>query len=347
MSERATTLVTGGTGFLGSALVRRLVESGERVRVLDNDWRGRASRLADVVDQIELLEGDIRDAAVVRRAVDGIQSIWHLASVNGTEHFYRHPDLVLDVGVRGMLNLVDAIDAEQTKFPTTFSGGSVRDLFLASSSEVYQSPAAIPTDERIPSVIPDVLNPRYSYAGAKLISELMAMHWASGLVERVVVFRPHNVYGPDMGAEHVIPEFILRMADLTVGSATGKGQAIDFPIEGTGRETRAFMHVDDFVDALVHLRERAEHCGIYHVGTDNETSIQALADEIARCFDRRIRIVPGRLKPGSVARRCPDIGRLRALGFTPRVPLREGIEKTVRWYRDNLDGYRDTGRKVA
>ena len=332
MSRADRFLVTGGTGFLGSALVRRLVRDGHRVRVLDNNWRGLASRLADVQHDIELIEGDIRDASAVSRACEGVIHVCHLASVNGTEHFYTQPDLVLDVGVRGMLNVIDACREK-----------GVRHLFLASSSEVYQTPARTPTDESVNMVIPDALNPRFSYAGAKLISELMALHWAAKHVARVVVFRPHNVYGPDMGTEHVIPQFALRMSDLIRKLPRGP---INFPIEGTGTETRAFVQIDDAIDGLMCLIERGAHKNIYHLGNDVETDIATLARRVAQCFDREIYVVPGALKPGGTARRCPDISKLRALGFAPRVALADGLQQTVRWYRDNIDG-RGGARRVA
>ena len=331
MSRGDRYLVTGGTGFLGSALVRRLLSAGRRVRVLDNNWRGLASRLADVQEDVELIEGDIRDPSAVSRACDGVTHVCHLASVNGTEHFYTQPDLVLDVGVRGMLNVVDAAKKGDMS------------LFLASSSEVYQTPATIPTDESAAMVIPDALNPRFSYAGAKLIGELMSLHWAAKHVARVVVFRPHNVYGPDMGTEHVIPQFALRMCQHVRKYPRGP---VNFPIEGTGTETRAFVHIDDATDGLMCLIERGVHRNIYHLGNDVETDIATLARQVARCFGREIYVVPGALKPGGTARRCPDISKLRALGYSPRVTLADGLEQTVRWYRDNVDG-RGGARRVA
>ena len=106
-------LVTGGSGFLGSACVRRLVTEGHTVRVLDNHLRGRPRRLRDVADDIEMIEGDVRDAAAVRTAVAGMHEVVHLAFLNGTEFFYQYPELVLDIGVRGMLNVLDACRSEQ------------------------------------------------------------------------------------------------------------------------------------------------------------------------------------------------------------------------------------------
>jgi nucleoside-diphosphate-sugar epimerase len=312
-----TFLVTGGTGFIGSALVRALVGSGARVRSLDDDSRGAARRLGDVAADVELLVGDIRDPTAVARAVAGVDCVCHLAYINGTEFFYSKPDLVLDVAIKGMINVIDACRAH-----------AVGDLVLASSSEVYQTPPMIPTDESAPLSIPDVLNPRYSYGGGKIASELMAIHFGRAHFDRVAIVRPHNVYGPDMGREHVIPQFALRMRDLcreTVGT-------IRFPIQGTGRETRAFLYIDDLIDGALRVIERGEHLGIYHVGTDVETSVETLAREVGRCFGRDVEVIPGALQPGSTPRRCPDITRLRALGFEPRASLAEGLARTVAWY---------------
>lgn len=311
-------LVTGGTGFLGSALVRRLLADGHRVRVLDDNSRGAVRRLGDVLDSIELIRGDIRDADSVSRSCAGIDSVCHLAYVNGTEFFYTIPDVVLDVGVRGMINVIDACKSQ-----------GVQELVLASSSEAYQFPPSVPTDESVPLSIPDVLNPRYSYGGGKLICELMALHWAAKFVGRVLVFRPHNVYGPDMGNEHVIAQFATRMSELA--RQPGR-KTIDFPIEGTGRETRAFVFVDDFIEGVCALLEKGEHLNVYHVGAEEEITIERLALAVGRYFEREVRVVPGALKPGGTPRRCPDISKLRALGYQPKVSLDEGLARTLPWY---------------
>lgn len=318
-------LVTGGAGFLGSALVRRLAAAGHQVRVLDDGSRGNQRRLAGL--DVEVVTGDVRDADAMDRACRGVEAVWHLASVNGTEFFYTKPELVLDVGVKGILNVVDA----------TLRHG-VAELFVASSSEVYQTPPRVPTDERVPLLIPDPLNPRYSYAGAKIVSELLALNYGRKHYRRVVVFRPHNVYGPDMGWEHVIPQLALRVRELARASAG----TVRLPIQGSGDETRAFVFVDDAVDGLLCLLNSGEHLGIYHVGTDVETRIADLAREIGRCFGREVEVVPGPPAVGSTSRRCPDIGKLRALGYRPSVDLADGLRRTVRWY----DEHADEARKV-
>lgn len=314
-------LVTGGTGFIGSALVRRLVTDGYTVRVLDNNSRGAAGRLHDIKDDFEMIVGDIRSADDVSRAVRGVDSVHHLAFVNGTEFFYSQPELVLEVGVKGMMNVLDACIAQE-----------VGDLVLASSSEVYQTPPDVPTDERAPLSVPDVLNPRYSYGGGKIISELLTVNYGRKFFERVVIFRPHNVYGPDMGWEHVLPQFILRMNALM---AENDADPLPFPIQGTGQETRAFVYIDDFTDGLVRVVEHGEHLNVYHIGTMDEVTIAGLAGEVGQALGRRVEIVPGELQKGSTKRRCPDISKLRGLGYEPQIPLAEGVRRTAAWYVEN------------
>ena len=101
-------LVTGGSGFIGSALVKGLLKQGNYVRVFDNNSRGNLRRLDDVIDNIDFVKGDIRNISDCEKACEGIDSVCHLAFVNGTEYFYEKPELVLEVGVKGMMNILDA-----------------------------------------------------------------------------------------------------------------------------------------------------------------------------------------------------------------------------------------------
>ena len=320
MSVSKSYLVTGGSGFLGSALVRRLLREAHKVRVLDDHSRGAARRLRDVAADVELVDGDVRDAAAVERALVGIDVVAHLAFVNGTEFFYTKPDLVLEVGIKGMVNVMDGCLAR-----------GVEELIVASSSEVYQTPPVVPTDESVPLTIPDPLNPRYSYAGGKILTELMALHYGGARLSRVVIFRPHNVYGPDMGWEHVVPQFVLRMRELRAHPAP----RVPFPIQGTGAETRSFVYIDDFTDGLMLLCDKGAHRTIYHIGTEDEVTIADVARAVGACFGREVDIVPGRAAAGGTPRRCPSIARLAALGYRPRVSLSEGLAVTARWYDEH------------
>ena len=153
-------LVTGGAGFIGSALVKRLVKEGNFVRVVDNNIRGRPRRLESIADQIEFVEADIRDSVAVEAVIEDIDVVCHLAYINGTENFYAQPELVLDVAIRGMLNVIDGCKKQ-----------GCRELIIASSSEVYQTPPEVPTSEQVPLVVPDVANPRFSY-GRKIAIQL-------------------------------------------------------------------------------------------------------------------------------------------------------------------------------
>jgi dTDP-glucose 4,6-dehydratase/UDP-glucose 4-epimerase len=314
-------LVTGGTGFIGSALVRRLTTDGHSVRVLDNDLRGRAERLEDIRRDIELIAGDARNSDIVADAAAGIDMIVHLAALNGSENFYKSPDLVLDIGLRSMLAVLDACGR-----------AGVGQLLVASSSEAYQTATRFPTPEEVPLVVPDVHNPRYSYGASKLISEVLTVNYGRRRLDRAIIFRPHNVYGPDMGWEHVIPQFAMRAADLADQVPDGE---LAFRVDGDGTQTRAFVHIADFVDGLMCVLNKGEHLGIYNIGTEEEITIGALAQKVVAVLGRTARLVPSAPSAGATARRCPDITKLRALGYRPTIALEDGLPGTVAWYAAN------------
>lgn len=311
-------LVTGGTGFIGSALVKRLVGAGHNVRVLDNNSRGAATRLAGIANDIEMIEADIRNADAVSTAARGVDSIIHLAYVNGTEFFYSKPELVLDIAVRGMLSVIDAC-----------RNNGIRDLVLASSSEVYQTPPSIPTAENAPLIVPDVMNPRYSYGGGKIACELMAINYGRTDFDRVTIFRPHNVYGPDMGWEHVLPQFVVRAVKAIAATPSGP---VDFPIQGDGSQTRAFVHIDDFTSGVMNIIEHGKHLNIYHVGNPEELSVREVVQEVFKVLGRESNIIQGVLTEGSTQRRCPDIRKLQQLGFVPKISFAQGLPSLVDWY---------------
>lgn len=317
-----TFLVTGGSGFIGSALVKKLVYEGYNVKVLDNNSRGNARRIKEVLNDIEFVEGDIREFKIVSESSKNVDCICHLAYVNGTEFFYSKPELVLDVAVKGMVNIIDACKKN-----------NIGDLVVASSSEVYQSPQIIPTPESVPLIVPDVFNSRYSYGGGKILCELMALNYGKRDFDRVTIFRPHNVYGPDMGWEHVIPEFALRMAKLINNNNKKK----DFLIKGDGNQTRAFIYIDDFVEGLFTIINKAEHLSIYHVGTEEEIKIIELAYKIASILKVDIQLIESDAPKGETSRRCPDISKLKNLSFQPKISIDEGLRETLKWYFENLD----------
>lgn len=321
MAPRA--VVTGGGGFIGSYLVKRLVKDGWSVAVVDTMVRGDASRLADVAEHVELVSCDVRDEDSLARTFRGSDVVMHLAAINGTENFYKHPELVLDVGIRGALAVVNA-----------GRRAGVPDLVVASSAEVYQTPAIVPTPEAIPLMLPDSLNPRYSYGGSKIATELICFNYAQTHYRKVQVFRPHNVYGPNMGRKHVIPQFILRAAS---GRDAAHGSAVPFPIQGDGSQTRAFCFVDDIIDGILTMYAHGGHREIYHIGNDEEVSIRDLALRVGEIMGIELAIKPGDAPPGGTSQRCPDISKMRELGYQPTVGLDEGLARTSDWYLHERD----------
>ncbi|MEH3116142.1 MAG: NAD-dependent epimerase/dehydratase family protein [Methylorubrum populi] len=308
--------VTGAGGFIGAHLTRALLAEGHEVVAIDNYIRGRESRLSGAEGAIRRATLDVRDKEALVEALSGVACVFHLAAVNGTENFYTQPQLVLDVGVRGALAVTEAcIEA------------GVPDLVVASSAEVYQTPRVVPTNEDIEMVIPDALNPRYSYGGSKLISELIAFNYGRDTLRKVQVFRPHNVYGPDMGWKHVVPQLIEKIV------AAGDGGSIT--LQGDGSETRAFCYVGDVVDGIVRMWRSGETMNVYHIGSMEEVAIRDLARIAADALGRRVELIAGPAAAGATPRRCPDIAKMARLGYAPAVSLREGIARTVAWYRDN------------
>ncbi|MEM9062956.1 MAG: NAD-dependent epimerase/dehydratase family protein [Pseudomonadota bacterium] len=316
----ARCVVTGGGGFIGAYLVRKLVHDGWDVVCVDNMLRGDQSRFADVADQVDLQTCDVRDAEAVTRACKGADVVFHLAAINGTENFYTRPELVLDVGLRGALAVVEAC-----------RNADVPDLVVASSAEVYQEPPVVPTEEAVPLMLPDSLNPRYSYGGSKIVSELIAFNYGQEHFRKVQVFRPHNVYGPNMGWKHVVPQFILRAAEARDAGTTR------FEIQSDGTETRAFAYVDDVVDGIVRMQSEGGHREVYHIGNDHEVSIRDLVALTGQVCDVALEIVPGPAAAGGTPRRCPDISKMRALGYAPAVGLEEGLRRTADWYLAHRD----------
>jgi nucleoside-diphosphate-sugar epimerase len=306
--------VTGGSGFIGSSVVRSLVENGDYVTVLDNNSRGSLDKLANIKGDFNFIEGDVRDESNFKD-LGGYDCIVHLAYVNGTKYFYEIPYDILDIGINGMINVMNSIK----KF-------NIESLVLASTSEVYQLPPKIPTNEDVPLVVPDILNPRYSYGGGKIASELLAVNFAKQFDLDLKIFRPHNVYGPNMGYEHVIPEIINKVLSSNDGKVF---------MQGDGSDTRAFIFIDDFIQAFKIVMNDSSDEMIFHIGNMEEISILEIYKKIISFSGKNIELTPGDRPLGATNRRCPDNSRIRSLGYNQKISIDQGIQLTFDWYQNN------------
>ena len=302
-------LVTGGSGFIGSAITKYLVKKGKKVIVFDNNSRGRARRLKDVQGKIKFIKGDIRDSRKLLQ-INNVETVIHLAYVNGTKFFYKKPFEILDIAVNGLLNILNFCKKKK-----------VKNFFLASSSEVYQNAFKIPTDEKEMLKIPNIHNPRYSYGGGKIISELYGIHFAKQYFKKFIIFRPHNVYGKDMGNEHVIPEFINRLRKLKKKNK--------FLIYGTGKEVRAFTHINDFISGFDKIFTKGKNNEIYNIGTTEKITIAKLANLTASILGKKIKFKKTKLLKGSPSVRCPNIDKIKKLGYKQKIRLKDGITKLI------------------
>ena len=309
--KKKTFLVTGGTGFIGSNICKLLLKKNYNVKIFDNNFRGSSSKIVNIKKKVKFIRGDVRNIKSLNKAMQQTDAVIHLAYINGTKYFYTKPVLTLDIAMKGIINVIDLCIKNR-----------IRELYLASSSEVYQTPDKIPTDESEPLRIPDIFNPRYSYGGGKILTELMGIHYGKKYFKKLVIFRPHNVYGPDAGGEHVIPDFISKFKLL-------KKKKKKFEIQGSGNEIRSFIYIEDFLSAFNLILDRGRHLNIYNIGTSEKIRIKDLAYKMAKLYNNKINIKKVSLRKGSTKYRVPDIKKIKKLGFNPQYNLDKGLKKIL------------------
>lgn len=310
-------LVTGGAGFIGLHLARRLLARGAEVVLLDDFSRGRADRDFQALrDHVEVISHDLRQPipdGLIRGRID---EVYHLAAVVGVRRNLANPREALWTNVRTTLNLLDWTGRIRP-----------RALFLSSTSEVADGAvraglSALPVVEDVPFALTDPRSPRVAYALSKFVAETLFLQEAAGVRVRVVRF--FNVYGPRMGTSHVIPQFI------------GRALAGTDPFDVFGpAQTRSFCHVDDAVTASVALMDlKTEEPILVNVGNDlEEIAAIDLAGRVFAISGIRPSVASLDPPPGSPQRRVPDLTALRRLiGYHPRVDLDTGLKATFEWY---------------
>lgn len=308
MKNKKTFLVTGGTGFIGRNIVNLLLKKNYKILVLDDGSRGVFNKTIN--KNIKYIKGDIREKKLLYKCLKKVDAVIHLAYINGTRYFYEKPDVILDVAIKGLINVFDGCKKYK-----------IKELYLASSSEVYQTPLKIPTDENEMLKIPDIYNPRYSYGGGKILTELMGINYGKKFFKKLIIFRPHNVYGPNMGNEHVIPEFIKKMKSI---------KNKNFKIQGSGNEIRSFIYIEDFINAFDLILHKGKHLNIYNIGTNEKIKIKELAKKIAKIINKKIIVRKSPLKEGGTKIRVPNIKKIKMLGFKTKFTLNNGLNKILK-----------------
>ncbi len=317
-------LITGGAGFIGQALARRLVDGGARVTLIDDFSRGRRDAdlealcgRADVTAvTLDLLSDGAADA--LGRDFD---TVVHLAARLGVANVIARPYETLTANV-ALTEAAIAVARRQDRLQT---------FVFASTSEVYAGSLfagllPFPTPETTTLALPDLAQPRTSYMLSKLYGEAMALQ--SGLP--AVIVRPHNVYGPRMGVEHVVPELMKRMH----AAAPGDTLEVFSPTH-----TRTFCYIDDATALIAGLMaEPAANGRAWNVGTQSpEVPILELAEQVRAAVGADVTLAGASDTAGSPSRRQPDMTATDALtGIVERVPLGEGVARTWAWYRRHV-----------
>lgn len=315
-------LVLGGAGFIGTSLARRLADEGDvELTVADLRFGSRFSEAfpdASATAGLTLIEDDFAEAAAWERLADSYDHVYHLAAIVGVNRTLAHPDEVMRVNTALVHHALRWLRRAK-----------VGRLVFASSSENYAATtdvfgAPVPTPEDVPLTIGDIRHPRWTYALTKLLGEGAFLHSASSLRFEATVVRYQNAFGPNMGFRHAIPHIVERFV---------RGER---PVRIYGADqTRAFCYITDSVDGTIRAMETPAAAGeIYHVGNDTEITMRDLTEAVGQelGYDGPYEDAP--TYPGSVGRRCPDLAKCRReLGYAPQVHWREGLARTVAWYR--------------
>ncbi len=311
-------LVTGGAGFIGSHVVRRLLAAGHRVRVLDNfdpfyaeSIKRRNVELAANAagdGAFELVEGDLLDRDACERATAAVDGVVHLAALAGVRPSIAEPERYMRVNVAGTQTLLDSIRERP----------EVRVVF-ASSSSVYGGNEKVPFAEADP-----VDRPISPYAASKKAGEVLCYTFHHLYGHAMTCLRFFTVYGPGQRPEMAVHLFSRRIVE---------GEEI--LMFGDGSSSRDYTYVDDIVDGVVAALERADGYHIYNLGGSQTTTLAELIQGIERVFDRKANIKRMPMQPGDVDRTWADVScAARDLDYAPKVPVAEGLERFAAWYNE-------------
>ncbi|MGQ9758533.1 MAG: SDR family oxidoreductase [Actinomycetota bacterium] len=303
-------LVTGGAGFIGSNLSLSLVKLGAHVIVLDDLSTGKRENLSDRLDDLEFMQGDIRDEDLLKRSLKGVEFVFHQAALPSVPRSIEDPLTTQQVNATGTLTLLLAA-----------RDAGVRRVIYASSSSVYGDSPTLPKVEVMPA------DPKSPYALSKYAGERYCQLFTRLYGLETVSLRYFNVFGPrqDPTSQYaaVIPRFIT-------GIVTGKG----ITIFGDGRQTRDFTYVDNVVQANLKAAFAPEASGeVYNVACGRSITVLELAEYLMRLLDRGVEIKWAPPRPGEVRDSLASIAKAsRDLDYVPEIDVYKGLEKAASWY---------------
>jgi UDP-glucose 4-epimerase len=319
-------LITGGAGFVGYHLAKRLSEDLDNQIVLaDNFARGKNDEeLESLIKRknISLIAGDLTDNSTFEKLGTGYDEVYHLAAIIGVRNVLERPHDVVRVNAISTLLLLE-----------WFVKGGGDKLVFSSTSEAYAwtqqfHSLPVPTPEDVPLSLTDLKNSRASYAGSKIFGELSVIQYCTIYQKPFVNLRYHNVYGPRMGNEHVIPELYSRVLSgqnpLKVYSAN---------------HSRAFCYISDAVQATIDAMRRKEaNSQTINIGNDlEEVTIGELANRIIKKTKNSPSVLHQEAVNDPIVRRCPDLTRARQLlSYNPEISLDAGLDLTLEWYSQKV-----------
>jgi len=321
--ENSQILVTGANGFIGSHLTEELVKKGYKVRAFVhynsfNSWGWLDILPQEIREEIEIFPGDIRDENIVRKAVKGIDTIYHLAALIAIPYSYHAPNSYVETNIKGTLNILNAAKDLES-----------RRILITSTSEVYGTAQYVPIDEKHP------YQGQSPYSATKIGADRLAEAFYRSFATPITIVRPFNTYGPRQSLRAVIPTIITQLLKgeemIKLGSLT---------------PTRDFNYVKDTVNGFIEIAITNETIGEeINIATQKEISIGELAEELIKQINPKAIIISDeqRIRPEK-----SEVNRLlganekikRLTNWEPQYTLEQGLAETITFFKDNIDKYK-------